>query len=314
MAYFAALIPGLRETEPYRFIMPGVLLAGIFGSPWFASLLTLSELRTLPGSVKAILVVVLVLLAPRAIGQIAYFIPEVSPEVKLPSIVREQAKAPPTTLMPVPKPDPAFISKTWRLRGVKPDMFKLADVLDRECNEDGRFLIQHWVWGEFLSWALDKPTISGFPDRRMLHEAAFLFRRPDDPRFWDQELADYLVRYNIRYVVMTEYVSPVEQRRELLEPFKLVGPHRIYRVRHRANYFMRGSGRLRADLNRIEVFDAEPAVGSQTVTLRFHHMETLRCRPGCRVVKAPIPHDPVGFITVVGTPTLPSNFVIENRY
>ncbi len=48
--------------------------------------------------------------------------------------------------------------------------------------------------------------------------------------------------------------------------------------------------------------------------LRFHHMRTLRCRPGCTLLKSPIAHDAVGFITVVGQPKLPRRFVIENVY
>ena len=40
-------------------------------------------------------------------------------------------------------------------------------------------LVQHWAVGEFLGWATDKPIIGGFPDRRLIHEAANLFRRTD---------------------------------------------------------------------------------------------------------------------------------------
>ncbi len=97
-------------------------------------------------------------------------------------------------------------------------------------------------------------------------------------------------------------------------PMKMIGGHRVYRVRHKANYFARGSGKVKADLNRIEVSDARPFKGSQALMLRFHHMRTLRCRPNCRLLKSPIAHDAVGFITVVGQPTLPRRFVIENVY
>ena len=79
----------------------------------------------------------------------------------------------------------------------------------------------------------------------------------------------------------------------------LGGIHRVYTVKRAGTYFAAGSGRVRADLNRLEVLDATPAPGSEALVLRFHHMEELRCRAAegaCRVEKAELPGDAAGFI------------------
>lgn len=321
MAYFAALIPGLRETEPYRFVMSFEFLAAILASIWLAKTLRWSWLRALPAGTKALVVVLSLLVLPRFVAPVLYFIPELRPDARFPPFIidprRKDNRGPLFTLGRPNLPLPSI----WRLTPTGDTLMALSAYVKEACTEPGRILVQHWVIGEHLYWATGKPVIGGFPDRRLIHEAANLFHRPADPRYWDSEFADYLVRYNIRYVVMTNSVPPVERRTELLEPKKMIGAHRVYRVRHRGGWFIHGRGKLTADLNRIEVTDAEAAEGTQAVALRFHHMKSLRCRPvdapagtTCRVVKFPLPYDPVGFFTVIGTPALPRHFVVEQQY
>lgn len=317
MAYVASLIPLLRETEPYRFMLPASLLACVFGAPWWTRTCSREQWQELSRTARIAVVVLLILLFPRVVEHVTYFVPELSPEARLPPIVVQRTAAAPTTTLPTLRKNPDWLTQNWRLRGVSDSMMSIARFVNANCKEQGRVLVQHWAVAEFLGWATNKPVIGGFPDRRMIHEAANLLRRPTDPRFHGKELARYLVRYNIRYVVMTDPVAVVEQRRDLLAPMKLdlsVFPHRIYRVRHNATYVARGSGDVRADLNRIAVTNARPAPGTQALLLRFHHMDSLRCSPGCRLLKTPIPHDPVGFITVVGNPRLPSRFVVQQHY
>lgn len=314
MAYAASLIPVLKETEPYRFVLPASLAAGIFGAPWWARACSRQRWNELSRPTKACVVVLLVLLLPRVVEHLTYFYPELAPAAKLPPIVVRQAAAAPTTTLPRELKEPDWLPQTWRMHSTGDHLMKLARYLETDCTEEGRVLVQHWAVAEFLGWATDKPIIGGFPDRRMIHEAANLLRRPTDPRFHGQELADYLVRYNIRYLVVTNPVPEIERRTDLLEPKGLIFPSRIYRVRHTADYVARGSGTVRADLNRIEVTNARPARGSQSILLKFHHISSLHCRPDCQVVKTEIPYDPAGFITVVGQPRLPQSFVIEHRY
>ena len=82
----------------------------------------------------------------------------------------------------------------------------------------------------------------------------------------------------------------------------------MYRVRAEPSYFVRGKGEIASQsLNSISVTNA---AGPELV-LRFHLMETLRCRPNCSIERAPEPHDRVGFIRV---PNPPPAFEIYNAY
>ena len=306
-AYLLALIPGVRETEPYRFIFPAMMMAAVLTGPWLAGVLTRQWWRELPGQARVVLVVLLILVAPRAVRSVTDFTPELTPEAAAPQPTSEN----PRGLTPV--------AQTFYLRhDPVPRSYRLiADYLRKECTEPGRVLVWWWVMAEYLRWATDRPIIGGFPDRRIVHEAANIFRYKPDPRMRGKALADYLVRYNIRYLVVSSPLRiPLERYTQFMEIKKVfgIGGARVYRIRHRADYFMRGKGTITASLNRIEVRGAIPEDGTQRVILRYHHMRTLRCSPSCRVVKVPIPHDPVGFIGVQGEPTLPGEFVIENKY
>ncbi len=336
MTYLAALIPGLRETEPYRFVVPSVLAAALFGGPWLARVLRLDQLRALPSASRGLLLLALVLLIPRAAAGVFQFFPQIHPKPKHPPIRPPEGVRPPNRpVLPLAPTPPTFKPKTFRLVPVLSDQLKLATYLRTLPTDEGRVLIQHWAVGELMRWGTELPIIGGFPDRRLIHEAAFIFRdTPEDPRYWGDELARYLVRYNIRYFVATDRgYEMVEARRDLLEPMKMIEAHRVYRVKHPGSYFQRGTGKVKAAINRIEVSDARPAPGTQLLELKFHYMRSLRCRPvssgrdaaqvvggrtdatrGCRLSRLPIPRDPVGFIRVEGTPTLPARFVIEHRY
>ncbi len=306
-AYLLSLIPGLNETEPYRFVFPAMMMGAVLAGPWLSGVLTLDFWRGLDRKVKVVLVVLLILVAPRAVRSVTDFTPELTPVATAPQPTSEN----PRGLTPVMQ------SFYLRHDPVPPSYRLIAEYLQKECKDEGRVLVWWWVMAEYLRWATDKPIIGGFPDRRIVHEAANIFRYKPDPRMRGKPLADYLVRYNIRYLVVSSPLRiPVERYTQFMELKKIfgIGGTRVYRIRHRATYLMRGKGKVSASLNRIRVTDATPEPGTERVILRFHHMRTLRCSPGCRVRRVPIPHDPVGFIAVEGTPKLPREFVIENKY
>jgi hypothetical protein len=100
----------------------------------------------------------------------------------------------------------------------------------------------------------------------------------------------------------------LDHRRDLLEPAESFGVHRVYRTKHEPSYFLRGGGRVAAQqINGVRIEDA----AGQDVVVRFHWMETLRCRPHCTLERFNVPHDRVGFIRV---PKPPQQFEIYNSY
>jgi len=308
LTYFAALIPGLRETEPVRFVIPLAMLAALVGGGWLAENMSLSTLRSWPRPAQAAVLILVVFILPRVIAPVVYFMPELSPPST--EIIEKWAQYTRGIGM-----RDLFQPATWKLLPIFLNETMLSDYIREECTEPGRILVQNWGIGEYLYWATDKPVIGGFPDRRLIHEAANIFHDYSETRIRDQEkFAEYLVQYNIRYLVVTHLTDDLKWLEGLLELKETIGPHRVFQARHSADYFQRGSGKVRAGLNRIEVTEAEAHPGTEELTLRFHHMDTLRCRPNCLVSRAPLAGDPAGFITVTGAPDLPQEFVVEHVY
>ena len=130
-----------------------------------------------------------------------------------------------------------------------------------------------------------------------------LTKKSDD----DDALARYLEEYAVGAVVTKGDAPAFDGRPDLLDLTTRVGPFRVYRVKHASSYVAEGSGRVEQQLNSLRVSDAR----GKTVVLRFHFMETLRCRPNCTVTRAAADRDPVGFVAVNAPP---SSFEIYNAY
>jgi len=312
ISYLGGWIPGLEHTEPYRFIAAALLSSAVLASPWLASSLSLARWRALPASARTVLLVMFVLVLPRPLEDITFFVPELTAPFRSAAATGAPAK----TDGKHSSPELAAPDGPYRLGPVPADWLEVATYLKKECPDPGRVLTQEWYLGEFLRWATDRPVLGGFPDRRTIHESSYLFRKDDDPRLLSRRpLADYLVRYNVRYIVMSgRYVPTVENRKELLRMAKMINHHRIYRVSHLGNYLVSGQGEVSAGLNRITVTSARPHQGTEEMILRFHHLKTLRCRPRCKLEQVPLSDSEATFIKVVGTPKLPEKFEIYNGY
>ena len=314
ISYLGSWIPGLEHTEPYRFIAAALLSSAIFAGPWLARALSLAQLRALPPAARTLGFVLVILVLPRPLEDITFFIPELTAPFR--SVAAAGDLRATAATGKVTAPAKATDEAPYRLASVPPDWRQAADYLNQHCPDPGRVLTQEWFMGEYLRWATDKPILGGFPDRRTIHESSYLFRKEDDPRLTSRRaLADYLVRYNVRYIIMSgRYVASVENRKELLLPVKMIRHHRIYRVSHLGNYLVSGQGEVSSGLNRITVASAKPHAGTQEMILRFHYLKTLRCRPTCRLEQVPLSDSEATFIKVVGTPRLPDKFEIYNGY
>ncbi len=311
ISYLGAWVPGLEQTEPYRFVAAALLSSATLAGPWLCSALSLERLRQLPATARPLLIVALVLILPRPLGEITFFVPELTAPFR-----GDAPEGEPAVSRGEGAPAAGDTTAPYRLVSVPEDWQQLAAYLRDVGTAPGRVLTQEWYLGEYLRWATDRPILGGFPDRRTIHESSYLFRKSDDPRMDSrQALADYLVRYNVRYVVMSGlYVAKVESRKELMEPVKMIRHHRIYRVRHLGTYLASGAGKVSAGLNRITVSEARPHHGTQEMILRFHHLRTLRCKPACRLEPVDLSDSEASFIKVVGQPKLPGRFEIYNAY
>ena len=297
LTYFGSTVWPTSHLEPYRFIAPTVWLAVIPAALFIEDALFRPWAARLPSVTRGVLVLLVLLLLPRAAAELGYFVPEALPDAnRLPfpggRIGGVLAMA---TMGAMPSP---------RQSGSPPDARALREWLRDNAKGGGRVLVQHWPLAEMLRWSTDLPVIGGFPDRRLPHEQADCFRVPGDPRQQGEAFAEYLGRYNVEYLVMTAPFVEVEGRRDLLDLVTRFGPHRIYRTRQPAGYVLEGQGEVAASLDRLEVTGASPEL-----VLKFHWLDGLRCAPGCRIQREPIPGDDAGFIRVMGAPP---SFVVEN--
>jgi hypothetical protein len=149
-------------------------------------------------------------------------------------------------------------------------------------------------------------VLGGFPYFNLAHNDANWFRLLGAIRN-PERFGDYLETYNVTWLIRTSEENPELDRPELFEFVFEIGPHRIYRTRRKPSFVVSGDADVKASFNRIDV--RRSAGGS--LVLKYHFLETLVCRPNCRVLREPSPVDRVGFIRVTGAP---ADFVIENGY
>jgi hypothetical protein len=119
-----------------------------------------------------------------------------------------------------------------------------------------------------------------------------------------------LRRYAISWVVgcTGPTLSGLRAFSSLLEETDHVAGCRAFRVRTpERSRLLEGSGRVQADLDRLEVTEA----AGERLVLKYHWVPNLRTEPSLRIAEAPQPGAPVGFIAV--WPERTETFIIRPR-
>jgi hypothetical protein len=287
-----------------------MLLSAVFAGAAISGQLARRPWRALSRPVLVGVALLLLLLLPRPLREMLYFLPEFSPPAYLGAGDPEEAGD--KDFKPAP---PA--QRPFRLHAIPERIYEVARKLDSLCGEgmQGRVLVREWPLAESLRWATRCPILGGFGERRTIHESANLFRWKDDPRLKGRRFADYLRRYAVRYIVVFGAPSPeLELRPDLVRLSSMVAGHRIHEVLRPSSLLARGTGQVKASLNRIEVLGARPDRQTGDLLLRFHHMRTLRCSPSCRVARAAVPGDPAGFIRVIPAGRISPHIVVSHHY
>lgn len=299
LAYAGGYLWLTRNSQPYRQIMPAALTAAIPAVAALARLLP--AIPRASRAIKLLLLLCLLAIVPRAVRTILYYTPDL-----LPQRGRKERSLWPSALAGLAR---EFRPDAMRPAGPPPYAAEVRAWLQHEMRgRAGRVLVEEYMLGEYLAASSDLPILGGLAQRNVPHVDAHLFRLQRDGYLPGKRLERYFERYAVRFVVMTQLKRALEWRKKALKFRKLVGTVRIYETRIDPSYFMRGSGRIAAQrFNHLEVADAR---GSDLV-LRFHWMETLRCRPGCRVERQRVAGDRVGFIRVRNPP---ARFEIYNSY
>jgi hypothetical protein len=299
VAYFGGYLPPLRQVQPYRFILPAMFLATLPAAAFLCTAAGDVRERLRDSGWTSPFVLLLGLAAfvavPRFVRDAVYFLPGFVPKSEIPA-----PGAPPNVNGPV-----GFGNIAWpepldyKHVAVPPEAKAVVDYVKRVDDGSGRWLVEWWMFGERLAWATNAQVLGGFRELNLGHSDANWFRKHPTGAAPAGELEQYLQRYNVKWVVLSNAVPALEDRKDLFVLEANAGGSRIYRTRVTPSYIEGGGpGTVTA---RMDHLDVKGSAGGDLV-LRYHYLETLRCRPGCTVYRAEVPGDRVGFVGVRGAP------------
>jgi len=119
----------------------------------------------------------------------------------------------------------------------------------------------------------------------------------------DEELAEYMRIYNIGWVVAShpKTIERLDGSPGLFEQIARLGPIRVYAAKRAHSFFLKGSGRVRADLNRIELADLAPDENGDVV-IAYRYFGSLKSLEGVPLDVYEHPLDPFGFIKIHNPP------------
>ncbi len=306
IAYVGGVTPMLRQVQPYRFLLPAVMLLAVLGGAALDELLgPLAELardRQRRPVAAAGLVLVLVG-APRLLRDVLYFVPDLIPRLKKPLVLPPPDVNGPIEFGTLRWPDPLSYRHA-------PDAHEAAiSARVRQLDDgSGRFLVQWPATGEQLAGRTDAQILGGFREINLAHSDANFFRTHDELAPIDPAaFGAYLERYNVRWVLLLNRHPELEARRDLLEPTAGVpGAGRWFRTKVREGWIVGGGpGTVRAASDELEVRGTRGG----SLVLKYHWLETLRCTPGCTIRRVAVDGDRVGFI---GVDSAPADFDVVN--
>lgn len=289
LAYASGYSSALRQTQPYRHVGPALLAAALPAVAAAEELFTRRRLSALTRPMRVALALAAALVVPAFARTVLGYMPTALPARDLPR----------TALRPGPRPgisnqEPPL--GKLGLAGPEPEYIAIGEYLKAHFRPgDGRIASFDWVLGEYLPVFTGLPALGGIPQRNVPHVAAHPLRFDFTPTADEPDpFRRYLKEFAVSAVVTTGDLTPVDLRSDLLKHEATFGQLRLYRVLAPSGYFGSGSGAVVSqDLNTIQVAGAE-----RDVILRFHFLETLRCRPDCSVQRVAAFRDGAGFIRV----------------
>jgi hypothetical protein len=302
LAYTGGLIWITRQTQPYRQIAPAMLLASIAAIPFLGELLSPKAIREAGPKLKLVLILAALIVTPRLVRTVITYFPEAlfKNSVGARSTLGDVASPPTRPMRHTSPPKDVLAVRAW---------------IEAHKHRSGRVLIEDYMMAEFIAATSDVPILGGLAQRAIPQADSHLFRIQGDGALPRDKLRAYLERFAIRYVVVTNIIRKLEWNRELLVFRKLLGRHRIYETKIEPSYFLEGSGHIRQQaMNTIQV--QATTANQPEIVLRFHWLETLRCREmgskrPCALERYPIRGARTGFIRI---PNPPADFEIYNSY
>jgi hypothetical protein len=307
LGYFAGLIPGSEQVQPYRHVLPLSFFVTLPAAAFCEHVWRTRALHGLARPAQVVLAIAALVAFQHLAGQALYFLPKLVPEPGEsihgnPSVLSaygflRRPDAPGQPHFGVPHDDWAELR-----------LDEVVDWVAKNVPAGSRVLAETMTLGERIAWKTKVEVMGGFRERNLQHALANLFRVYGTRPVRNADLAHYLRTYAIGWVITLNERKDFDDS-QVLERLPDVGYWRIYRTRPRVSPFLQGSGRLRARTNTIEVHGSRP---DQDLVLSYHWHEALRCTPQCKIERFKIHHDPVGLIRIRAPH--PASFRIYNGY
>jgi hypothetical protein len=199
-----------------------------------------------------------------------------------------------------------------------PEIAAVVDWIERETSAEARVLFEEsgdetgFVYdGIYLSSFIPHRTgrqliggpINLYNDRH--HFAEFhsgkLFKR-DIANFSDAELRKYLSLYNIAAVV-TFHPASLQRFQSMPGLFTLdrrIGPVHLLKVNQTLSWFVKGEGKVKASLNRLELTELK----GNAIVLKYHWTAGLKSEPAAKIEPVNLADDPIPFIKIIDPPAV----------
>ncbi|MBI4435976.1 MAG: hypothetical protein HY590_00960 [Candidatus Omnitrophica bacterium] len=212
-----------------------------------------------------------------------------------------------------------FASSSPLTTSMRPlELDRLLAWVQKNRGQEGRLLMEdsdhphHVYWGTHLPAivplltgreVITPPTpevpsqllLMGFTDGRLLGKPI--------EQLSSAAFREYVDRYNIRWVICFSQMAKKYLRHlspSYLKEEALIGPFACYQIHHTGSFFLKGSGRVSADFNRISLKEVEAEAGE--VILKYHWSPGIRTYPERKIGKEDLEGDDLGFIRIENPP------------
>lgn len=207
---------------------------------------------------------------------------------------------------------------------------ELLDFFEKETTREGRILIEdseyspedpeHQYYGAHLSGLfpeyVKREYLCGpraiYP---MVHSYAsytrgILFERNINS-FSREDLEKFFNVYNVKWIVcwLKESKKTFSRFPGYIRKMAEIDKFTIYEVHRKPTFFIKGSGTVHADYNRLELKNLVAKGGE--IIISYHWMKDLKSIPALKIDRYFLAGDPVGFIRIKNPP---ESIVLKNDY
>jgi hypothetical protein len=304
LTYFGGYLKLTAQIQPYRFVMPIAYMASLPAAVFVVD--AIKELREEPtGKLTPYLAACMAFLASmHLIRDVNYFMARL-----LPTPVRTfdghdsfyNAEGYPH---PVPYHYGQYAPPT-----------SIIDFVKENDDGQSRWMVDVSFLGEELAWQTRAQVIGGFTLRNITHSWGNYFRRKPQGVSRPEELRAYMETFGVGWIIVARedhFLYRVENPE--LSLVAMVDRVKIFKPRFKPRLVVGGDPErpptVEVGVNRIGVRGSDPQA---ELLLRFHYMDTMRCRPDCTVEHTPADdEDVIGFMKVPAPH--PADFEIFNAY